>query len=235
MRHCCHCYWLLSVSSWRVGYCLMKLIFSAVGKWFHYSPSCWAWGPPGPVTRDTLSPTRILVLWLDCWMVQVAGQLLLCYEYRCTVGCFFKLAKKGQYKAARINNLHHHVLLKRKQTWRKCHSCVERLSSRTLVLMSTQTLPSRKDVPRIDVSVGAFCVCMCVCFASSSEIHHTDRQTILNGKMWGNEKGTQHPTCGVHDPQKPKVLNTKWKQKNFLLHLSWKRDQLTLVGLHDAL
>jgi hypothetical protein len=66
--------------------------------------------------------------------------------------------------------------------------------------MSTQTLPSRKDVPKIDVAVGAFCVCVCVCFGSSSEIHHTNRQTILNG----NEKGmrrvhnTQHAVCMTH-------------------------------------
>lgn len=45
MRHCCHCYWLLLMSSWRVGYCLMKLIFSEVGECFHYSPSCWSLRP----------------------------------------------------------------------------------------------------------------------------------------------------------------------------------------------
>jgi hypothetical protein len=136
-------------------------------------------------------------------MVQVAGQLLLCYEYRCTVGCFLKLAKKGQNKAARINHLHHHTLLKRKQKLRKCHYCVERLSSRTLVLMSTQTLPSRKDVPRIDVSVSAFCVCVCVCvFVLLPPL----RSTTPTGKQSSMERckgmrrvhNTQHAVCMTH-------------------------------------
>lgn len=199
MRHCCHCYWLLSESSWRVGYCLMKLIFSAVGECFHYSPSCWSLRPTRTCHKDTLSPARILVLlrWLDCWMVQVAGQLLLCYEYRCTVGCFFKLAKKGQNKAARINHLHHHTLLKRKQTQSKCHSCVERLSSRTLVLMSTQTLPSRKDVPRIDVLVGAFCVFVLLPPLRSTT--PTGKQSSIERcEGMGRVHNTQHAVCMTH-------------------------------------
>jgi hypothetical protein len=124
----------------------------------------------------------------------VARRLLLCCKYKCTLGCFFKLAKKQHKKGCKI--IHHRLSYSTQKTTddRTNVTRVQRLSSRTfqnphnLSFSLPAKISEKRHISRCILSPFLPC---------PTERHHS--QTILEQKMQGKGRGqATYPIFAVH-------------------------------------